>query len=77
VTKAADNATTSVEAGFDAGVLDRLRAIGYRFSREPAHIGAVQAVVIDPRTGTIYGAADPRRDGVVVGLSRRPYGDTH
>jgi gamma-glutamyltranspeptidase/glutathione hydrolase len=68
VTKAAYNATTSVEAGFDAGVLDRLRAIGYRFRREPAVIGAVQAVVIDPRTGMIYGDADPRRDGVVVGL---------
>jgi gamma-glutamyltranspeptidase / glutathione hydrolase len=71
VTKAAYNATTSVEAGFDAGVLDRLRAIGYRFRREPAVIGAVQAVVIDPRTGMIYGDADPRRDGVVVGLPRR------
>jgi gamma-glutamyltranspeptidase/glutathione hydrolase len=76
VTKAADNATTSVEEGFDAGVLDRLRAIGYRFSREPVYIGAVQAVVIDPRTGMVYGDADPRRDGVVIGLPRRPAGGT-
>jgi gamma-glutamyltranspeptidase/glutathione hydrolase len=74
LTKAANNAITSVEAGFDAGVLDRLSAIGYRFSREPAVIGAVQAVVIDPWTGMIYGDADPRRDGAVIGLPRRPVG---
>jgi gamma-glutamyltranspeptidase/glutathione hydrolase len=76
LTKAADNAITSVEAGFDAGVLDRLSAIGYRFSREPAVVGAVQAVVIDPGTGMIYGEADPRRNGAVIGLPRRRVGGT-
>jgi gamma-glutamyltranspeptidase/glutathione hydrolase len=71
LTKPADDATTSVEKGFDPRTLDRLRSIGYRF-RELRAIGAVQAVVIDPRAGMIYGDADPRRNGVVIGLPRRP-----
>lgn len=31
--------------------------------------GAVQAVLIDPATGAIYGVADPRRDGAAAGVS--------
>src|SRR5512132_2350050 len=69
LTNAADDATTSVEEGFDPQTLDRLRAMGYRFEESGA-IGAVQAVVIDPRTGAIYGDADPRRNGTVIGLPR-------
>jgi gamma-glutamyltranspeptidase / glutathione hydrolase len=30
----------------------------------------VQAVLIDPRTGRQYGAADARREGTVIGLPR-------
>jgi gamma-glutamyltranspeptidase/glutathione hydrolase len=33
-------------------------------------VGSVQAVLIDPRTGLQYGAADDRREGSVVGLPR-------
>ena len=69
LTNAADDATTSVEEGFDPRTLDRLRAMGYRFE-ELGAIGAVQAIVIDPRTGAIYGDADPRRNGTVIGLPR-------
>ena len=67
--KPADDATTSVEQGFDPRTLDRLRALGYRFEQSTA-IGAVQAIVIDPRTGLLYGGADPRRNGTVIGLPR-------
>ena len=35
-------------------------------------VGSVQAVLIDPRTGLQYGAADDRREGWVVGLPRPP-----
>ena len=71
LTKPADDATTSVEQGFDPRTLNRLRSIGYRF-RELGAIGAVQAVVIDPQTGMTYGDADPRRNGTVIGLPRQP-----
>ena len=62
---------TAIEAGFDAGVLERLRALGYRFSAQPDEIGAVQAIVVDQRTGLVDGFADPRRDGRSIGLPAR------
>lgn len=34
-------------------------------------IGSVQAVVIDLKTGELFGGADPRREGTVIGLPRR------
>ena len=33
-------------------------------------IGAVQAVLVDPKTGKQYGAADARREGTVISLPR-------
>jgi gamma-glutamyltranspeptidase / glutathione hydrolase len=30
----------------------------------------VQAVVVEPKTGKQYGAADSRREGTVIGLPR-------
>ena len=70
MTSAAEEATTAIEAGFDAGVLQRLRDLGYRFREQPGDIGAVQAIVIDPQTGLVDGFADPRRDGRGIGLAR-------
>lgn len=34
-------------------------------------IGSVQGVVIDLKTGELFGGADPRREGTVIGLPRR------
>ncbi|HYN38075.1 MAG TPA: gamma-glutamyltransferase, partial [Rhodospirillales bacterium] len=68
LTSAAEEATTSVEAGFDEGMLQRLRDLGYRFPPQPSDIGAVQAIVVDVHTGHVDGFADPRRDGRSVGL---------
>ena len=31
------------------------------------YFGGAQGVLIDPRTGTLYGGADPRRDGFAAG----------
>lgn len=63
LTSPAEEAITETEAGFDGGVLQRLSALGFRFSSEPSHIGAVQALVIDRQTGAADGYADPRRNG--------------
>ena len=46
-----------------------LTALGYTVAA-PVDIGSVQAVLIDPRTGRQYGAADARREGTVIGLPR-------
>jgi gamma-glutamyltranspeptidase / glutathione hydrolase len=61
--------TMSVEAGFDPATLAELATRGYNV-RPPADIGSVQAVVVDPKTGKQYGAADARREGTVIGLPR-------
>jgi gamma-glutamyltranspeptidase/glutathione hydrolase len=52
-----------------AATLDALRALGYAVPN-PGDIGAVQAVVIDLKTGKQYGGADARREGTVIGITR-------
>jgi gamma-glutamyltranspeptidase/glutathione hydrolase len=59
----------AIENGFAPATLDALRARGYSIGA-PADIGSVQAVVVDPKTGKQYGAADARREGTVIGLPR-------
>ena len=55
--------------GLSDATVDGLRALGYTVGN-PGDIGSVQAVLIDPRTGKQYGAADARREGTVIGLPR-------
>jgi gamma-glutamyltranspeptidase/glutathione hydrolase len=62
--------TISAEAAIPFSAVDQLRAIGYTVN--PADIGSVQAVRIDPVTGRQYGAADARREGTVIALPLRP-----
>jgi gamma-glutamyltranspeptidase/glutathione hydrolase len=49
--------------------IDGLVSLGYSFGT-PADIGSVQAVLLDPKSGKQYGAADARREGTVIGLPR-------
>jgi gamma-glutamyltranspeptidase/glutathione hydrolase len=58
----------SAEPGFPQATLDGLRGLGYTVSN--SEIGSVQAVVVEPKTGKQYGAADSRREGTVIGLPR-------
>jgi gamma-glutamyltranspeptidase/glutathione hydrolase len=44
-----------------------LTALGYIVG-DPADIGSVQMVLIDPKSGKLYGAADARREGTVIGI---------
>ena len=55
--------------GIAQATVDGLVALGYSVGA-PADIGSVQAVLVDPRTGRQYGAADARREGTVIGLPR-------
>jgi gamma-glutamyltranspeptidase/glutathione hydrolase len=63
---------------FSTQVLDALRAMGHDIAPcEGLATGAsssAQAAVIDLQTGKLYGAADPRREGTVIGLPRRHNG---
>jgi gamma-glutamyltranspeptidase/glutathione hydrolase len=59
----------SLEPGFPQATKDGLLALGYTLPNT-ADIGSVQAVLIDPKTGKQYGAADARREGTVISLPR-------
>ena len=49
------------KGGLAADVIDKLTAMGYKVAvRSP--MGDVNAIVLDPATGTMYGANDPRNE---------------
>jgi gamma-glutamyltranspeptidase/glutathione hydrolase len=55
-----------MEKDFPAGMESALNAQGYA-TRRRGHIGLVNAVGIDPKTGERLGAADPRDNGAAAG----------
>src|SRR5690606_4673263 len=55
------------EPGISTSVRAELTARGHSFAAEPREVGDVSLLAIDD--GTLTGIADPRRDGVAVGLT--------
>jgi len=55
-----------MEKDFPAGMESALNAQGYQ-TRRRGHIGLVNAIGIDPKSGERLGAADPRDNGAAVG----------
>jgi gamma-glutamyltranspeptidase len=55
-----------LEPQFSPEVEEALRKMGYDTVRR-GHIGLVNAIGIDPKTGERLGAADPRDSGSAVG----------
>jgi len=58
----------SWERGIPKSVRIELEARGHKFKEEPTVQGSVQSIVIDLESGKIYGGADPRREGTVIGV---------
>jgi gamma-glutamyltranspeptidase/glutathione hydrolase len=54
---------------FDPQVLTMLRTLGHTVNA-PADVGSVQVVASDPRNGNLYGGADARREGTVIGVGK-------
>jgi gamma-glutamyltranspeptidase/glutathione hydrolase len=52
--------------GFPPALVQALEKMGYQVKAQ-ADMGDVEAIMIDPATGTRYGAADPRAGGRAVG----------
>jgi gamma-glutamyltranspeptidase/glutathione hydrolase len=50
-----------------AAALQRLRAMGHAIESRPARQGDAHSIWVDPRSGTIHGVADRRRDGSAAG----------
>jgi gamma-glutamyltranspeptidase/glutathione hydrolase len=65
--------TFQYEPRFPENVLEDLRKMGYPIDEDSArgeydlYFGGAQGVMVDPETGELVGAADPRRDGAAVG----------
>jgi len=55
-----------IEGLFSAEMEEQMNARGYAVKRR-GHIGLVNAIGIDPKTGERCGAADPRDDGSAIG----------
>ncbi|MCX6136776.1 MAG: gamma-glutamyltransferase [Ignavibacteriales bacterium] len=63
--------TLFVESRMPAETIQGLRARGWKVNLNGsvnAYFGGVHAIAIDPATGGLTGAADPRRDGAPAGL---------
>ena len=64
-----DGRLVELESRFEPAVLDKLVERGHTIQRSGAwimRVGGMQGVAIDPATGLMTGACDPRRDGYVA-----------
>ncbi len=68
ISVAGGGSSVTLEGRFPPSAADALRALGYTVTI--GDVGSVQAVLVDPKTGQQYGAADDRREGTVIGLPR-------
>lgn len=60
--------SVSMESTFPQASIDAMTALGYRVNI--GNIGGAQGVFLDPATGNMYGGADKRTEGTVLGLPR-------
>jgi gamma-glutamyltranspeptidase/glutathione hydrolase len=66
-----DGKLVQIEGRIPVATIAALRQRGHDvegFLEWTMKVGGMQAVALDPTTGVITGAADPRRDGYVIGL---------
>jgi gamma-glutamyltranspeptidase/glutathione hydrolase len=63
----ADAGEMRVERGYSEEVRAELAALGHRVVVPDSPIGGAQAIRIDPETGVLEGASDPRKDGCALG----------
>ena len=57
----------ALESGVSAEVRKALEAKGHKLTPAPGMFGGYQAILIDPKTGALFGGSDPRKDGCAIG----------
>lgn len=57
----------NVEEGIEEAAFRRLAEMGHRISRSAHGYGGYQAIRIDPESGMLHGASEPRKDGCAIG----------
>jgi gamma-glutamyltranspeptidase/glutathione hydrolase len=63
----AEDGELQVERGYAPEVVKGLAALGHNVVEPETAIGGAQAIRIDPETGVLMGASDPRKDGAALG----------
>lgn len=53
--------------GLPIDVLENLKKMGHRLKRKKGYNGNAQGIMVDPQTGILSGASDPRGEGKAVG----------
>lgn len=62
-----DNGALQLETGYSDAIAQELTERGHEVLRPQTPIGGAQAIWIDPDTGVLHGASDPRKDGCALG----------
>lgn len=57
----------AVESGIGPEVRAALEAMGHTITDGRGSMGGFQGILIDPRTGVLWGGSDPRKDGLAIG----------
>jgi gamma-glutamyltranspeptidase/glutathione hydrolase len=57
----------ALESGIRAEVRKTLEARGHMIIDGRGSMGGYQAILIDPKTGVLWGGSDPRKDGLAIG----------
>ncbi len=57
----------ALESAIGADVRKALQAKGHKLTMAPGMFGGYQAIMIDPKTGALFGGSDPRKDGCAIG----------
>jgi gamma-glutamyltranspeptidase/glutathione hydrolase len=62
-----DGGVVHLERGFDAGVREKLEAMGHTLGPSDGSFGGYQAILRDADQGVYYGASESRKDGQAAG----------
>jgi gamma-glutamyltranspeptidase/glutathione hydrolase len=57
----------ALESAIGADVRKALEAKGHKLTVSPGAFGGYQAIMIDPKSGALFGGSDPRKDGCAMG----------
>ena len=65
------NNVLHVESRIPGDVIEKLKTMGHNIKVHPAfdnYFGGAQGILIDQKSGMLYGGADSRRDGIAIGF---------
>ncbi|MGH9798833.1 MAG: gamma-glutamyltransferase, partial [Blastocatellia bacterium] len=57
----------ALESAIGGDVRKALEAKGHKLTIAPGMFGGYQAIMIDPKSGALFGGSDPRKDGCAIG----------